>query len=84
MTIIFVLKDNLIKLCYNFEIFLFNYNTNYINKMIALRNIASLVKTIKIQPKVIAPFSSDRWKERDEASEKVYISKAESNNILIY
>lgn len=50
--------------------------------MIALRNIASLVKTIKIQPKVIAPFSSDRWKERDEASEKVYISKAESNHIF--
>ncbi len=52
--------------------------------MIALRNIASLIKTVKIQPKVIAPFSSDKWKERDEAAEKVYISKAESNHILIF
>ena len=50
--------------------------------MISLRNIASLARNIKIQPKVIAPFSSDRWKERDEASEKVYISKSESNNIF--
>jgi hypothetical protein len=35
--------------------------------MIALRNIASLAKVIKFQPKVISSFSSDKWKERDEA-----------------
>ncbi len=45
--------------------------------MIAFRNIACLAKNIKLQPKLIAPFS-DAWKDRDDAAEKVYITRAES------
>ena len=43
--------------------------------MIALRNIVCLAKNIKLQPKQIATFS-DSWKDRDEAAEKVYITRA--------
>jgi hypothetical protein len=35
--------------------------------MIALRNIASLAKTLKLQPKQMAAFS-DSWKDRDDAA----------------
>lgn len=43
--------------------------------MIGLRNIACLVQKIKLQPKQIATFA-DQWKDRDEAAEKVYITRA--------
>jgi hypothetical protein len=50
--------------------------------MISIRNIASLAKIIKLQPKQMASFA-DSWKDRDEAAEKVYITRAESI-IIIY
>jgi len=43
--------------------------------MISIRNIASLAKIIRLQPKQMASFA-DNWKDRDEAAEKVYISRA--------
>jgi hypothetical protein len=43
--------------------------------MISFRNIASLAKTIRLQPKLMANFA-DNWKERDEAAEKVYITRS--------
>lgn len=46
--------------------------------MISFRKIVSLAKVFKIQPKQVA-FFADNWKERDEAAEKVYITRAESN-----
>ena len=45
--------------------------------MISFRNIASLTRIIRLQPKQMASFA-DSWKERDEAAEKVYITRAES------
>ena len=51
--------------------------TDHNNKMISLRKIASFGKIIKLQQKQVALFS-DSWKERDEAAEKVYITRAES------
>lgn len=45
--------------------------------MISLRKIASFGKIIKLQQKQVALFT-DNWKERDEAAEKVYITRAES------
>ena len=35
--------------------------------MITFRNIVNITQAIKFQPKVIATFSSDKWKERDDA-----------------
>lgn len=35
--------------------------------MISLRNIASLARIVKLQPKQMASFA-DNWKERDEAA----------------
>jgi hypothetical protein len=49
--------------------------------MIALRGLANIAKNIKIQPKQVAYFS-DSWKDRDEAAEKVYISRSESTYAL--
>ena len=45
--------------------------------MISLRKIASFGRIIKLQKNQVALFS-DNWKERDEAAEKVYITRAES------
>lgn len=45
--------------------------------MISLRKIATFGRIIKAQQKQVALFS-DSWKERDEAAEKVYITRAES------
>lgn len=45
--------------------------------MISFRNIAFLTRIIRLQPKQMASFA-DSWKERDEAAEKVYITRAES------
>lgn len=46
--------------------------------MISLRKIANFGRIIKLQQKQVALFA-DNWKERDEAAEKVYITRAESN-----
>ena len=49
--------------------------------MISLRKITSFGKIIKLQQKQVALFA-DNWKERDEAAEKVYITRAESKPYL--
>lgn len=49
--------------------------------MISIRNIASLTKLVRLQANPMASFSNN-WKERDEAAEKVYISRAESNSFI--
>jgi len=44
--------------------------------MQSLRKLS--IMTINLQKRPIALFSKDNWKDRDEASEKVYISQTES------
>lgn len=50
--------------------------------MISIRNFASLTKLVRLQANPMASFSNN-WKERDEAAEKVYISRAESNPFIL-
>lgn len=44
--------------------------------MFSLKKISSLALSLQTRPVYL--FSKDGWKDRDEASEKVYISQAES------
>jgi hypothetical protein len=44
--------------------------------MIALRTFSLLAKSIKSQTVISAAFSSENWKDRDDAAEKVYITRA--------
>jgi len=44
--------------------------------MQSLRKLS--IMAINLQKRPIALFSKDNWKDRDEASEKVYISQTES------
>ena len=44
--------------------------------MLALKNIFSLSKSIKLQKVALMNFSKDAWKDRDDAAEKVYITRA--------
>lgn len=44
--------------------------------MLALKNIFSLSKTIKLQNVAVMSFSKDAWKDRDDAAEKVYITRS--------
>jgi hypothetical protein len=50
--------------------------------MLTLRKVAtSLLRST--MPAVSYQFSNDRWKDRDEAAEKVYINEQESNYALM-
>lgn len=54
-----------------------NYiNNKYFCLMFSLKKISSLALSLQTRPVYL--FSKDGWKDRDEASEKVYISQAES------
>lgn len=50
--------------------------------MLSLRRISTLLFN---QPtrRIAMSFSSNNWKDRDEAAEKVYISQAESKHYAI-
>lgn len=44
--------------------------------MLSLRKITSLARTI--QRPIAVTFASDKWKDRDAAAEKVFVSQQES------
>lgn len=46
--------------------------------MQSLRKAASIITQLNVHQSACG-FTSDKWKDRDEASERVYISQAESN-----
>lgn len=46
----------------------------------SFRKLTSVALALQTKP---VYFSSDNWKDRDDAAEKVYISSAESNISLI-
>ena len=52
-----------------------------IYKMLSFRKLSSLA--INLQRPTVALFTSDKWKDRDAASEKVFVSQQESNNITM-
>ena len=41
--------------------------------MLSFRKLSSLARTL--QKPIIAPFAGDKWKDRDAASEKVFVSQ---------
>jgi hypothetical protein len=48
--------------------------------MISLKKISSIILRTPTRSIAMAFNSGDKWKDRDEAAEKVYISQAESIN----
>lgn len=46
--------------------------------MFALGRISSMA--VRMTKRPVCLFSGDKWKDRDEAAEKVYISQAESKH----
>ena len=46
--------------------------------MQAFKRVTSLAMRMPITYRPVALFSGDKWKDRDEAAEKVYISQTES------
>ena len=44
--------------------------------MLALKNMIGLSKAIKLQKIPLMNFSKDAWKDRDDAAEKVYITRS--------
>ena len=49
--------------------------------MLSLRKLTLLTRSL--QKPIIAPFSSDKWKDRDQAAEKVFVSQQESTKCFI-
>ena len=48
--------------------------------MLSFRKLSFLARTL--QKPMMAPFGSDSWKDRDAASEKLFVSQQESTSVI--